>query len=746
MICRMNTYSSDSPINSKKYDSLGRLSFAEKIVSILNSLDKERSFIIGLYASWGSGKTSTINLIEQRINDSTRKNKPVLVKLNAWELNGNGDAIFHEILKNIYEKVTDKAFGGFREKTSRFFGKLSRAKLPIDSTIEIDLNSGGRKETSIYLGRITASMDYVSRILQSSYFINKIKIKTQEEIKESGKKVIVVIDDIDRLESQSIADLMHIIAQIANYAGIVYILPFDNRYVASAIEQFLPQGASGQEYLEKIIQIPLELPKASRSSLNRMLAATIESICKQHSIVLEENEIERFRLILEYHNLGAYIQSPRDINRLNNSLLFRLPLCHGEMNMVDVIVLEIIRLFDDGLYERIKDNGDMLIEKISSKYGINDDASRKQDLQDTFGGDDRWLEIVQELFPFVAYTLKGYGNINENDLRYHQRIASDYYFEKFFASLDEIEDISDVAVMNLLTNSVDEASIRKNLHIINENNIATALWIISKRHSVIKNKIVFCTCLLDLIEGMPTARSSSLTLTALERVLFTIDDILASESKDEKTTGYISLINHLFDQDRIDTFSHTIDHVIHYSTNKGNHSIELKKDQIQQYKTTALQFIRRFAKDDKLPLLSQNGSSIRLYIRWAEFSTREETSRYLEKKIQSADDAISFILQFVGTWHTIGKSDYTYRDLTPDIMRSIDTVINIDTLHQIIISDPRYGTLGNIQEVDLVLFERPTTNSIRTIAKVGNEKSPELKEAIIKQFIYFFNKRQEAKE
>lgn len=94
----------------------------------------------------------------------------------------------------------------------------------------------------------------------------------------------------------------------------------------------------------------------------------------------------------------------------------------------------------------------------------------------------------------------------------------------------------------------------------------------------------------------------------------------------------------------------------------------------------------------------------------------------------------------------MGKSDYTYRDLTPDIMLSIDTIINIDTLHQIIISDPRYGTLGNIQEVDLVLFERPTTNSIRTIAKVGNEKSPELKEAIIKQFIYFFNKRQEAKK
>lgn len=414
--------------------------------------------------------------------------------------------------------------------------------------------------------------------------------------------------------------------------------------------------------------------------------------------------------------------------------------------MVDVIVLEIIRLFDDGLYNRIKDNGDMLIEKISSKYGINDDASRKQDLQDTFGSNDRWLEIVQELFPFVAYTLKGYGNINKDDLRYHQRIASDYYFEKFFASLDEIEDISDVAVMNLLTNSVDEVSIRRNLHIINENNIATALWIISKRHSVIENKLAFCICLLDLIEGMPTARSSSLTLTALERVLFTIDDILASESKDEKTTGYIYLINHLFNQDRIDTFSRTIDHVIHYSTNKGNHSIELKKDQIQQYKTTALQYIRRFAKNDKLPLLSQNGSSIRLYTRWAEFSTREETGQYLEKKIQSADDVISFILQFAGTWHTMGKSDYTYRDLTPDIMRSIDTVINIDTLHQIIISDSRYGTLGNIQEVDLVLFERPTTNSIRTIAKVGNEKSPELKEAIIKQFIYFFNKRQEAKE
>lgn len=156
---------------------------------------------------------------------------------------------------------------------------------------------------------------------------------------------------------------MRIIARIADYAGIVYILPFDSGYVASAIEQFLPKGASGQEYLEKIIQIPLELPEANRTTLTRMLANGIESICEKYSITLGEDEADRLRLILGYHKLSTYLQSPRDIKRLNNALLFRLPLCRGEVNIVDAIALEIVRLFDNNLYQIIKNNGDLLVQK-----------------------------------------------------------------------------------------------------------------------------------------------------------------------------------------------------------------------------------------------------------------------------------------------------------------------------------------------------------------------------------------------
>ena len=149
---------------------------------------------------------------------------------------------------------------------------------------------------------------------------------------------------------------------------------------------------------------------------------------------------------------------------------------------------------------------------------------------------------------------------------------------------------------------------------------------------------------------------------------------------------------------------------------------------MQQYKAVVLRSIRRFADNDKLPSPSQGGSSIRLYARWAEPSSREETGQYLGRKIRSADDAISFVLQFAGVWH------------------SIDAIISIDTIHQIITSDPRYGNLINTKESDLVLFERPRVRDIHTIAKVGNEKSPEFKKAMVKQFIYLFNKRREAKE
>jgi predicted KAP-like P-loop ATPase len=77
-----------------------------------------------------------------------------------------------------------------------------------------------------------------------------------------GKRVIILIDDIDRLDKESMSLVFKLIRLNADFINTIYILSFDRKVVENALEG--EQGVSGREYLEKFIQVPFDLPLPDR--------------------------------------------------------------------------------------------------------------------------------------------------------------------------------------------------------------------------------------------------------------------------------------------------------------------------------------------------------------------------------------------------------------------------------------------------------------------------------------------------
>ena len=310
------------------------------------------------------------------------------------------------------------------------------------------------------------------------------------------------------MEGKQIIAILRAINTVADYGGVTYVLPFDKRYVCSAIEECLPKGQSGDDFIEKIIQVPINLPALTQEKIDKVMLGKLDQLFSEFQIRIAQEEIERFQK-LYYRGANKYLGSPRDINKLINVLRFKLPIANGDVNIVDTIILEIIRVFDEPLYEKIRLNRDMLVKQVhnfSQNYLMNQDKEKQKRDADSLLSDldETQHQIIQNLFPIIEGLYTNMVWSDADSLRRLQRISSENYFDLYFASLDEEDGISDKKIIKLLQLSYDPQALRnKMIRLVNQNNFGIAIKTMIDRIDLIENKVEFCKALLDLVETFP---------------------------------------------------------------------------------------------------------------------------------------------------------------------------------------------------------------------------------------------------
>jgi predicted KAP-like P-loop ATPase len=318
----MSEFHSDIPIKTAESDLYHRTSFADQIISIITDLEISENYVIGLSASWGFGKTSTVNLILEKLREIEGVHG---IYINAWACEGDANRVYREILTRTSKEVLGEEI----KSMAKWLGKAKR--IP------------GKFEQLGY----SVTPDEIAQMLMSFENIDKARDKVVRGIREKNTKVVVFIDDIDRLEGKQTVSIFRLLSSIADYGGMTYVLPFDFDYVCQAVEDALPVRNNGADFLEKIIQIPLQLPMIPQSTIDQVFTGKLLDLFSRLRINVTNDEISRFQTL--YYNCGAntYIKSPRDVNRILNTLRASLLMSPGEVNTIDMVILEIIRVFDN---------------------------------------------------------------------------------------------------------------------------------------------------------------------------------------------------------------------------------------------------------------------------------------------------------------------------------------------------------------------------------------------------------------
>ncbi|MGR9632862.1 P-loop NTPase fold protein [Bacillus cereus] len=119
-------------------------------------------------------------------------------------------------------------------------------------------------------------------------------------MKKKTKKIIVYIDDLDRLDDEEIHSVFKLVKLIADFRHTTYILAFDEEIVENVLStKYSGKKASeiGTSFLEKIIQVPLYLPPADSEDIRRIIFQGFVNVLKGNQIVLSDEELRRFNEI-----------------------------------------------------------------------------------------------------------------------------------------------------------------------------------------------------------------------------------------------------------------------------------------------------------------------------------------------------------------------------------------------------------------------------------------------------------------
>ena len=454
-------YLDDMPILSKTDDRLGRAALAERIACDLSGIRSNRSVVIGLSGPWGSGKTSFLNMVEQHLKNEMSSSCIPFIRFNPWLIE-NEDALLGELLAEIRRGIEELGAGSKaakREDISNAIHYLDRYELRLIDAIGNNVAAtiagiAGNSDVAFLGTHITswalkALLKIVlRRIDEPDKTIEQSKAELVECLKRLDGNIVVVIDDVDRLSDSSIRKLVKLVTLTASLPHIIYILSYDKRVMEGALSgvQSLDgslKHVSGREYLDKVVQIPIELPPMSRLQTETLLETSINATIEASPFDMGEDEKRRLITVADCLVIPS-LTTPRALTRFKNVLNFRMIQSGKEICPTDLIGMSALEVFKPEIYSWIWRHRSRICSDAPVDLGaIFSRENNKIELPNYPADNPRNDELdntilskgLSELFPRVSQDNPEKNKIEK--LRRGGRVACTELFLHYFGHSDE---------------------------------------------------------------------------------------------------------------------------------------------------------------------------------------------------------------------------------------------------------------------------------------------------------------------
>lgn len=250
----------DMPCTSEEEDLLEISKYVKGLGKFIRECQTPMS--IAIQGDWGTGKTSTLNLLKKDLEADKATNGIQCVFFNTWQYSqfNMEDSLYVSFVHNLVKQC-----GGNDEilRTVAAFGKLAFFKA-------VDWRFG-TNASEILDGFEKAKKDQMESV-------SKLQEDFAKLVKKTGKRLVIFIDDLDRLNPEVAVELLEIIKLFVNVENSIFVLAIDYEVVVKGVRKKYGENLSEEKcrnFFDKIIQLPFKMP-VERYNLTELVRKAVQ--------------------------------------------------------------------------------------------------------------------------------------------------------------------------------------------------------------------------------------------------------------------------------------------------------------------------------------------------------------------------------------------------------------------------------------------------------------------------------------
>jgi hypothetical protein len=484
-------YLSDAPLPASAdgimRDALGFDHLSHHIVSEIERCPTSHSgFVFGIQGKWGTGKSTLLNQVRFLLdkNESYR-----VLTFSPWLQPGRDhvEAFFYDLGAGLKQLPNDKSYKraiAFAKALSQaadvtatavgLFSKLSVALVVILAALT-GIAAFEAFSISWLSPWLLASMAIVSVFSLVSDLVDKIRqfVITQSRppldslkndlavcLGRAKKRIVVIIDDIDRLPPKDICQIFQLVKNNGDLPNLIYLLGFDKVVVRDVLIK--EYGDAYAQFTEKIVQQEFPIPFPEKSAIPTFIHGELDRAiadCGAEESLKQYWSVDRWANIWELH-LQGFVSTIRDAKRIVNCVRMHLPLMveRGtiEINPVDFLVMQFLSVKFSDLHYYIGRNKEVFIYTRRPTRFLGIDAREKEQRVKGFetalnlvpsADRESVRKLLQELFPLVGTLDIGiHASPPPDDDADRMKIFYEPIFERYFTYLTYGGDVSNAMV------------------------------------------------------------------------------------------------------------------------------------------------------------------------------------------------------------------------------------------------------------------------------------------------------------
>ena len=385
------------------------------------------STVFGLVGAWGSGKTSILNRVRASLDADW-----LVADFTPWS-SGDSAAMSLEFVNTLAAVLGEKLDGDLRWKLAEYAGYAAPmlAAIPFFGVAA----KGVADQALTRLGSRPPWHEQFDALSQ--------------RIQELGRRVLIVVDDVDRLGGDELLTLLRVLRLLGRFRGVHYLIAYDQDTVEDLLRSTGAVGRSSA-FMEKIVQYPFETPPLPRAATLRLVGEAVEELLAVTGRRLDE--IGLYRLTSLVAIIAPLIGTPRSLGRFREHLLaFASHVNHGQLDVVDYVAVTWLRLTAHGVWSVLGRSLELL-RSGERTTGVREQVPLGAADWALFVSESDASADVEATVALLSFMFEGVKHEGVNRYTAHDRSISDpTYFGRYLLLAIPEDDVSDELIEIVVT-------------------------------------------------------------------------------------------------------------------------------------------------------------------------------------------------------------------------------------------------------------------------------------------------------